>query len=413
MAPKKVAARPGPASGAKRPIRGPSQALRSPAPRQPAGRVQTLVESMAGNPAALSRFAAQMDGLLQHCSAQPSTSGRRPRHVVSSSPASPSSSEDGRDGSSKGLRTDSQLAQPRDSPVPRGRSRRPRSSSGRAARSQNVVAASARRGVHIQSSDEVASGSGLSLVVSPQAAPGAAQLSPDSEASVEDSLPVPARRSSGGKRRRRRSSRKRSKRRRAESSSSYTGLAAVRIWLVGHSIIHWARVAARQSGLGPGLGFPPHVQLSWVTRRGMRWSEFLPRIRSQLLLEGPPSAIVVQLGENDLVSVDCLSLRAAILRDLETLRTLVPSAKLFWSKLLQRRSWVGSFCPAATERARKRINSAVVKKIFELDGDVISHPAILFQATPLFRDDGVHLSAAGNEAWLGAVVAKLRAWLGV
>ncbi|XP_077775832.1 uncharacterized protein LOC144325689 [Podarcis muralis] len=190
-------------------------------------------------------------------------------------------------------------------------------------------------------------------------------------------------------------------------------LSAVRIWMVGHSIVHWAGVAARQSGLGPGLGLPSHVRVSWLSRRGMRWSEFLPRIRRQLLLEGPPEAIVVQLGENDLVAMDCLSLRAAILADLEALRAMVPTAKLFWSKLLQRRVWLGSRCPAATERARKRINAAVSKRIVELGGEVIFHQEISYPAAALFRADGVHLSASGNEVWLGAVVAKLRSWLGL
>ncbi|XP_077783910.1 uncharacterized protein LOC144327557 [Podarcis muralis] len=191
------------------------------------------------------------------------------------------------------------------------------------------------------------------------------------------------------------------------------GLDTVRIWMVGHSIIHWAGVAARQSGLGPGLGLPSHIRLSWLSRRGMRWAEFLPRIRSQLLLEGPPAAIVVQLGENDLVSTDCFSLRAAILGDLETLRAMVPTVKLFWSKLLQRRAWTGSRSPAAIERARKRINAAVSRKIVELGGEVIFHPDITFQAAALFRADGVHLSASGNEVWISAVVAKLRSWLGL
>ncbi|XP_077784458.1 uncharacterized protein LOC144327838 [Podarcis muralis] len=193
----------------------------------------------------------------------------------------------------------------------------------------------------------------------------------------------------------------------------YPGFAAVRIWLVGHSIVHWAGVGARQSGWGPGLGLPPHVRISWLSRRGMRWPEFLPLIRRQLLMEGPPTAIVVQLGENDLVSMDCLSLRAAIVGDLEVLRSLVPSAKIFWSKLLQRRIWKGSRCPSATDRARKRVNSAVAKKVLELGGDVISHPGIQFQAESFYREDGVHLSALGNEAWLGAVVAKLKSWLGL
>ncbi|XP_077782854.1 uncharacterized protein LOC144327388 [Podarcis muralis] len=227
MAPKKVAARPGPASGAKRPIRGPSQALRSPTPSQPVGRVQSLVESMAGNPVALSRFAAQMDGLLQHCSAQTRTSGRRHRPVAASSPVSPSSSEEGGDGSaSGGLMSDSQPAQPRDLPAARGRSRRPRRSSGRPPGRRNQSAVSTRRGVLTQPSDEVASGSGLSRVVSSQSAPGTPQLSPASESSLEDSLPVPPRKSSGGKRRRKRSSRKHAKRRRGESSSSSSGMSS-------------------------------------------------------------------------------------------------------------------------------------------------------------------------------------------
>ncbi|XP_077789743.1 uncharacterized protein LOC144328787 [Podarcis muralis] len=243
--------------------------------------------------------------------------------------------------------------------------------------------------------------------------PGPSQPNSDTASSMEDSLPVPAKRSSGGKRHRRRSSRKHAKRRRADSSSSYTGLSAIRIWMVGHSIIHWAGVAARQSELGPGLGLPSHVRVSWLSRRGMRWSEFLPRIRRQLLLEGPPEAIVVQLGENDLVATDCLSLRAAILADLETLRAMVPTAKIFWSKLLQRRVWLGSRCPVATERARKRINAAVSKRIVELGGEVIFHHEISYPAAALFRADGVHLSASGNEVWLGAVVAKLRSWLGL
>ncbi|XP_077782853.1 uncharacterized protein LOC144327384 [Podarcis muralis] len=192
-----------------------------------------------------------------------------------------------------------------------------------------------------------------------------------------------------------------------------SGLSAIHIWMVGHSIIHWAGVAARQSAMGPGLGLPSHVRVSWLSRRGMRWSEFLPRIRRQLLLEGLPEAIVVQLGENDLVAMDCLSLRAAIMADLETLQAMVPTAKIFWSKLLQRRFWLGSRCPVATERARKRINAAVSRRIVELGGEVIFHHEISYHAAALFRADGVHLSASGNEAWLGAVVAKLRSWLGL
>ncbi|XP_077792897.1 uncharacterized protein LOC144329300 [Podarcis muralis] len=222
MAPKKVTVRPGSAPVAKRPIRGPSQALRSPTLSQPAGRVQSMVDSMAGDPVALSRFTAEMDGFLQQCSAQPSASRRRQRPVVAPSPASPSSSDEERDGSSPGgLMIDSQIAHPRDLPAARGRSRRPCRSSGRAARGKTPLVASTRRAALAQPADEVASGSGISPVVSPRLASGASQPSPDYGSSMDDSLSIPARESSGGKRRSRRSSLKRVSQRRSESSSSY------------------------------------------------------------------------------------------------------------------------------------------------------------------------------------------------
>ncbi|XP_077789928.1 uncharacterized protein LOC144328842 [Podarcis muralis] len=414
MAPKKVANRSSPATAAKRPIRGPSQALRSPPAGHPVGRVQSLVESMAGDPAALSRFAADMDGFLQQRSTQPSTSGRQRPAALAASPASPSSSEDGGEGSSSGgLISNPQLSQSLVLPAGRGQPRRSGRSTRRASRRSAPLVEPARRRASALQPAGVASGSGISRTVSVQSVSVPSQLEPESESSVEDSLPVPARKSLGGKRRQKKSSRKRAKRRRDDTSSSYSGLAAVRTWMVGHSIVHWAGVEARQFGLGPGLGLPPHVQVSWLTRRGILWPEFLPLMRRQLGVERPPTAIVIQLGENDLVSMDCLSLRTAILGDLDVLRAMVPTAKIFWSKFLQRRVWRGSRCPDATEKARKRINSAVSKKIFELGGDVIAHPEIRFQVASLFRDDGVHLSASGNKVWLGAVVAKLRAWLGL
>ncbi|XP_077784237.1 uncharacterized protein LOC144327716 [Podarcis muralis] len=319
-----------------------------------------------------------------------------------------------------GLIVDPPPTQPPDLPATRGRSRRSAGASRRASGTRGPSRAPTRRRATPQITPETASGSGFSRAVSSQSVSATPLLNPESDSSIEDSLPVPARKSSGGKRRRKKASRKRAKRRKDDSSSSYSGTSssdsdseAVRIWMVGHSIVHWAGIGARQSGLGAGLGLPPHVHVSWLSRRGMRWSEFLPLIRRQMFLEGPPTAVVVHLGENDLVSTDCRSLRELILSDLEVLRALLPSAKIFWSRLLQRRVWRGSRCPAATERARKRINAAVARKVLELGGEEISHPKILFRDESLFREDGVHLSALGNEAWLGAVVAKLRSWLGL
>ncbi|XP_077787003.1 uncharacterized protein LOC144328100 [Podarcis muralis] len=223
MAPKKATARPGSSSTAKRPIRGPSQRLRSPVSSPPMGRVQSLVASMAGDPAALSRFAEQMDGFLQQCSSQPSTSAGMPHPVGASSPASSLSSENGGEGLLTGtVGSDPQLTRPRNVPATRGRTRRSTYASRGASGRGNLSSSSARRGRIAQPPAVVASGSGLSRVVSSPPASGLAQPNPDSESSVEDSLPVPASRSSGGKRHSKGSSRRHAGRRRDDTSSSYS-----------------------------------------------------------------------------------------------------------------------------------------------------------------------------------------------
>lgn len=66
------------------------------------------------------------------------------------------------------------------------------------------------------------------------------------------------------------------------------------IWIIGHSMVHWARVRAINSSLGPHLSY---INISWISRRGMRWAEMLPAIRARAAAEGPPDALVIQLGE--------------------------------------------------------------------------------------------------------------------
>ncbi|XP_077782887.1 uncharacterized protein LOC144327422 [Podarcis muralis] len=411
MAPKKATAKSGPARSAKRPIRGPSQALRSPEPGRSLTRLQSMASSLAGDPVALARMEAELDGVMRRCST-PSTSSATPAPPMGASCPSSSSSEEERGPLPAGgylpdvqqarstVRSVSQAAATRGRAPSRAGARRRASARGHVARGSPVQPPVAGRAIP-----------GHSQVVSFQSLPATPQQGDASESSVEDSLPLPPRASSGGHRRRKKSSKRRAKRRRRGTSSSSSGRAAIRIWIVGHSIVHWAADRARQSGLGDGLGFPQHVQVSWISRRGMLWREFLPLMRRRVFQYGPPSAIVVQLGENDMVSSSCYGLRAAILQDLGELAARVPSTKLIWSQLLQRRIWRGSPCPAATERVRKRINSAASKLVVNLGGSVVPHPLISFKATGFYRDDGVHLSPAGNDVWLDAVVSGLRVWL--
>ena len=137
----------------------------------------------------------------------------------------------------------------------------------------------------------------------------------------------------------------------------------------------------------------------------------MPLIHMRVHTEGPPSAIVIQLGENDLPATDCLTLRSIIQKDLQDLASYWPTVKMFWSQLLQRHVWRGSHSPAATEKARKRTNSATIKVIQGLGGFVITHPDINVKASHMYRDDGVHLSSLGSDTWLNSVASGLKAWV--
>nr|XP_028592138.1 uncharacterized protein LOC114600328 [Podarcis muralis] len=332
MAPKKKASRRlDLASSAKRPIKGPSQALRSPVPQQSLRRLQSMVTGLASDPVALARVEAEMDGLIQRCST-PTTSPASPAPPVGAPPSVSSSSEDeGEDLSAGGLSHTTQLAQ---SPVlPASQAAAPRVRGGPRGTTRRRTSARIRAawGSAVQSSSAVRSVPGHSPVVSFQSVSGEVLQGDGSESSVEDSLPPPPKSSSGGLRRRKKSSKRRTKRRRRDTSSSSAGLPTIRVWIVGHSIVHWAACRARQSELGAGLGFPQHLQVSWISRRGMLWKEFLPLMQRRVLLEGPPTAIVVQLGENDMVSSSCYVLRAIILQDLRDLAALVPATKIIWS----------------------------------------------------------------------------------
>ncbi|XP_033024283.1 immunoglobulin superfamily member 1-like [Lacerta agilis] len=192
------------------------------------------------------------------------------------------------------------------------------------------------------------------------------------------------------------------------SCGDVRGTKAVHIWMVGNSIVHWARERASQRGWGRNLGLPPSVKISWITRRGMRWDEFLPAVKSRAASQGPPDAMVIQLSENDLAYRKGVDLQWNIFEDFNEIVASFPSMTLFWSTLLERRTWRDCVCPIAVNRARKLLDKAVARRVVALGGQVIPHPAIKFSEAALYRNDGVHLSDEGNDAWLADIVLAIR-----
>lgn len=224
MAPKKkVSRRLDLASSAKRPIKGPSQALRSPVPQRSLRRLQSMVTGLASDPVVLARVEAEMDGLIQRCST-PTTSSASPAPPVDAPPSVSSSAEDeGEDLLAGGLSRTNQLSQSSVSPVSQAAAPRVRGGPRGPTRRRSSARIRAARGSVVQSSSVVRSVPGHSPVVSSQSVPGVVLQGDASESSVEDSLPLPPKSSSGGLRRRKKSSKKRAKRRRRDTSSSSAG----------------------------------------------------------------------------------------------------------------------------------------------------------------------------------------------
>ncbi|XP_030050945.1 vomeronasal type-2 receptor 116-like [Microcaecilia unicolor] len=53
-----------------------------------------------------------------------------------------------------------------------------------------------------------------------------------------------------------------------------------RIWICGHSFVHWARRRAAVRPNGENLGFPRgQVAVTWLGLRGMRWAQLLPTVQ--------------------------------------------------------------------------------------------------------------------------------------
>ena len=160
----------------------------------------------------------------------------------------------------------------------------------------------------------------------------------------------------------------------------FAGPVPIRVWIVGHSIVHWAGARAWDTGLAGHLGLSPNLRVTWLGKRGMLWDELVPLVRNRVFWVGPPDILVIQLGENDLPRTGCRVMRFLIRRDLKILGASLPDTVLIWSHLLQRAAWRGARSLAAVDKARRRINGVAVITVRALGGTDIPHPGITFLA---------------------------------
>ncbi|KAJ7335355.1 hypothetical protein JRQ81_013296 [Phrynocephalus forsythii] len=184
---------------------------------------------------------------------------------------------------------------------------------------------------------------------------------------------------------------------------------AEEVCIVGHSIVHWAGNWAARSPAGEHLGLAQAAEISWLGKRGMRWNQLRPTIWRRIRVQGPPNALILQLGENDLTEQKAVDLILSMKASLEFLHDSFPDMAILWSDLLQRSSWRGTRSPRGGGEGPQESHHSHWETS-AARGPTISHH-ISFRNEDLFRADGVHLSNAGTERWLVSIKAAIGKWL--
>ncbi|OCT95520.1 hypothetical protein XELAEV_18013206mg [Xenopus laevis] len=125
-----------------------------------------------------------------------------------------------------------------------------------------------------------------------------------------------------------------------------SGVSPCKVWLLGHSFIHWAERRASVRQTNSQLGFhPTTVQFRWVSKMGLRWGEMVPLVG--LTSFGQKSSLEQNGG--------------------------------------------GAHSQQAIDRARVKTNRAVLKFVQANGGITVRHKELEFD-TKFFLPDGVHLN---------------------
>ncbi|XP_053547616.1 uncharacterized protein LOC128639499 isoform X2 [Bombina bombina] len=198
------------------------------------------------------------------------------------------------------------------------------------------------------------------------------------------------------------------------TSSAGNGVrkASTRVWIVGHSFIHWAAIRALTRVGGQNLGFPASkASIRWLGFKGLCWPQ-LPNVLTDAHRRwGKPHIILIHLGGNDMGAIPSLELTKIIQSDLGWLRAWMPGVIIGWSNVIARRQWRYMGSSGAAYRVRKKLNRDVGAAVTGNQGFVVRHDAITADKRELYRPDGVHLSDVGLDLFLGDLSKALAPFL--
>lgn len=119
-----------------------------------------------------------------------------------------------------------------------------------------------------------------------------------------------------------------------------------------------------------------------------------------------PDYILLHVGANDIGKRGVFQILRQIDGLVSKIRQIFPSVCIVWSQLLPRTAWRYSENHEAMERVRKRINRYGAMAVLKNGGCYLLHPDLMSDHEQrLFADDGVHLSALGNDLFLNQIRA--------
>jgi len=173
-----------------------------------------------------------------------------------------------------------------------------------------------------------------------------------------------------------------------------------RTWFVGDSII---RDAGDDNPQIPGGGI-----CVWSGIAGYRLYNLDARLRRMLIRDRNeyPSTIVIHLGTNDILKTPTADIRERVKKTLVLIRNLLPTVRIIWSDILPRLAYSEEKVPGAGKSSTININKyahQICRLSLEGNSHFIKHSRVFNPRLrnvegrgPIYRYDGVHLTAAGN-----------------
>ncbi|XP_053556398.1 uncharacterized protein LOC128647672 isoform X2 [Bombina bombina] len=144
------------------------------------------------------------------------------------------------------------------------------------------------------------------------------------------------------------------------------GRAPKKIWIVGHSFVHWASLRALAS----------RASIRWLGHRGLCWQEFPGLIQEAHRRWGHTDIVVLHLGGNDLEALPTLELISIMGADIRWLHAWLPGLKVGWSCVIPRLHWRHVESHKAAFGVRKKLNRDIGKVVSELGAFVVRHSNI-------------------------------------